>query len=491
MFFAPNIRNGTPLFPSTRITLCLSWLPTMQTGQVMVFFSLLSFIMGIVYLIYFRTGSRKNRYLIAFFLGKMVQGLGILFLGLKEEVAMFSSPWLSALLMTAGMSTEVFVFISYDLVFRKKQFQVILGLCLAGMLAVLANIYSSDAILIVCFNTALGAVYLSGAWFLWERGHLSHFARVSMFSFIIFGLSWLFASLYALFYPVGLDMLNTRNVSHAILSITSLFNFVIVSLGYIMLQKERDEQKIREDAEIIQNDNAALKQLNATKDQFFSIIAHDLRGPIGGLAQLGEMLSWKHGQLEQSERDHLLQLVANTSKNSFILLENLLLWARSESGGLQLKKEEIHLHGLMHSTIELLDAVIVNKKAKVTNSLPVDLTVSADMAMLSTVFRNLLSNALKFIQVGGFIEVFAELRASENEICLHFKDNGIGIPNDKVKDLLAIDSSFTRNGTLNETGSGLGLKLCNQFILRHGGSMRIESTLNEGSCFSVCLPVRP
>ncbi|MHB1279341.1 MAG: sensor histidine kinase [Bacteroidia bacterium] len=461
----------------------------MQTGQVMVFFALLSYVMGIVYLIYFGTGSRKNRYLPGFFLAKVVQGTGILFLGLKEEVAFFQNPWLSSILMTLGLSMEVFIFISYDQVFRKKQFRIILGFCLAGILAVLANKSSSDAIIIICFNSALGCVYLSGAWFLWKRENLSRFARVSMISFLVFGLAWLFAVYYALVYPLGLDMLNTTNISHAILSIASLFNFVIVSLGYVMLLKELDEQKIKEDAEVIQNDNTQLKELNSTKDQFFSIIAHDLRGPIGGLAQLGEMLSGKDSQLNEIEREHLLQLVANTSKNSFILLENLLLWARSESGGLQLKKEEIHLHGLMSSTIELFDAVIEQKKAKVTNSLPVGLTVSADIAMLSTVFRNLFSNALKFIQVGGFIEILAEFREPEKVICLHFKDDGIGIPDNKAKDLLAIDSSFTRNGTLNETGSGLGLKLCNQFILRHGGSIRIESTLNEGSCFSVYLPV--
>lgn len=95
--------------------------------------------------------------------------------------------------------------------------------------------------------------------------------------------------------------------------------------------------------------------------------------------------------------------------------------------------------------------------------------------MISTVFRNLISNAIKFIQPGGSISIDAEVREQENNLYLHFKDNGIGIPADKLKDLLAIDSDFTRNGTQNEPGSGLGLKLCNQFILRHGGSMFIES----------------
>lgn len=455
----------------------------------MVFFALLSYVMGIVYLIYFRTGSRKNRLLLAFFGGKMIQGTGLLFLGLKNEVALFSSPWLSALLMTIGMSAEVFVFISYDQVFRKNQFKLILAFCLIGVMAVLANTHSSDAIIIVCFNTALAGVYLSGAWFLWKKSTLSHFARVSMVSFCVFGLAWLYGSVYAIMYPEGLDMLTTRNPSHALLSVTSLFNFVIVSLGYIMLQKELDEQKIREDAEIIQRDNNELKKLNATKDQFFSIIAHDLRGPIGGLAQLGEMLSWKHGELDESERDHLLQLVANTSKNSFILLENLLLWARSESGGLQLNKENFFLEPLIKSTIELLDPMLVQKGIKINYAIPQDLSLSADLAMISTVFRNLVSNAIKFVHENGSISIQAEVLDQKEEIVLHFKDNGIGIPDDKVADLLAIDSNFTRNGTQNEPGSGLGLKLCNQFIVRHGGHMLIETVPDKGSCFSVYLPL--
>lgn len=456
----------------------------------MVFFALLSFVMGIVYLIYFGTGRRKNLYLLGFVSGKIIQGIAITMLGLKTEVDAFASPWLASVFMTLGLSIEAFVFISYDQVFRRNQFRVMLGFCLAGIVAVLLNKNASDAVIIICFNTALGGVYLSGAWFLWKRGNLSRFARVSMVSFFVFGLAWLYAVLYAILFGDGLDMLHTSNHSHVIIAVTALFNFNIVSLGYIMLQKELDEQQIRENAHTIERDNAQLKVLNATKDQFFSIIAHDLRGPIGGLAQLGEMLSGQHTELSDQEREHMLKLVADTSKNSFILLENLLLWARSESGELQVKKETIALDSLVESNIVLLDAVIEQKQAKVTNRLEKNLSIYADMAMISTVFRNLISNALKFIHPGGTIEIAAEYAKEGREIWLHVKDNGIGIPANKIKDLLSLDSKYTRTGTRNEGGSGLGLKLCNQFIQRHGGSLLIESVPDQGSRFTVCLPLQ-
>jgi len=454
----------------------------------MFFFAMLNFVMGIVFLIYFRTAAKKNPYLLWFVLGKFLQGAGILLVALKFEVTFLASPWFASILITLGMSVEVFIFTSYDLIFHKRNFQLLLLFCLAGIIGVLFSINTSDAQIVFFFNLALGGVYLNGAWLLQKKKSASRFARVARSSFVIYGLIWIYAAIHALINGPDLDMFGTRNHARMLINLGTLFNFVIVSLGYTMLQKEMDEERIKESAMIIKADNEKLKELNQTKDQFFSIIAHDLRGPIGGLAQLGELLSVEVGTLKREEQDQLIQLVAETSKKSFILLENLLLWSQSESGELEVNKESIDVKELFTSNLALMAAGIKQKHIQVSLDVEPELQIHADKQMLSTVFRNLLSNAIKFTQPGGHISLSAEYRQADNEVCLHFKDDGIGIPDDKIELLLSLDSKFSTAGTLKEKGSGLGLKLCKQFVQRHQGSIQIQSTMNKGSEFSVYLP---
>lgn len=460
----------------------------MNTDPILLFFGLLSICMGIVFLIYFSTAARKNPYLIGFVIGKFLQGIGIAFIGLKLEIPELSNPWLASCLLTIGLSMEVFVFTSYDLIFNKRNFRLILGFCLLGILGILLSINKGDAQIVYLFNLALGFIFLIGAYILNTKPSRTRFAKVAQISFIIYGLLWFYGGINAQMEGDQFDMLSRVNPARNLLNIVTLFNFTIVSLGYTMLQKEMDEQKLKENSKVIRDDNRKLKLLNETKDQFFSIIAHDLRGPIGGLAQLGEMLAGEMKDMKAEDQSEIIQLITDTSKNSFILLENLLLWARSESGVLQIHKEVLLVKDLFDNTLHLMDASIKQKQIQVQLEVPEDLTVLADGAMLSTVFRNLISNAIKFVQANGLIKLRAYATSNKEAVCLEFEDNGVGIPENKIEDLLSLDSRFTTLGTQKESGSGLGLKLCNQFIQRHGGSLEIQSEKNKGSIFSIRIP---
>ncbi|TNE79695.1 MAG: HAMP domain-containing histidine kinase [Bacteroidetes bacterium] len=458
----------------------------MNIDQILLFFALLNFIMGMVYLIYFWTGTRTNLFLITFFVGKVCQGFGLFFMSTQVGLTWLQGPWLGACLGTIGLTLEVFTFISYDQIFKRKQAIFLFGLALLGVLAVLLNYRAEDRIVIFCFNLPLGFVFLYGAYILSQKPRLSRFAQVSLGSFTLFGLSWLFAAAHALWTVEGFDMHSLENPARVILNFVSLVNFTIVSLGYIMLLKEQDEWKLKEAAKIIEQDNLKLQELNSTKNQFFSIIAHDLRGPLGSMSQIGEMLNSQEEQFSSSERSAMLQALAGSLKNSFVLLENLLLWARSESGLIQVEKSDVSLAEIMQQNLRLLAPTITQKTIQVQMNIPENLRVFSDESMLSTVFRNLLSNAVKFVRQGGLIQI--ECEHAGDRLLVHIQDNGIGIPKEKLSTLFDLNSRYSSLGTRKESGSGLGLKLCKQFTDQLGVDLKVESSPGHGSTFSLLLP---
>jgi len=459
----------------------------MQADRVMLFFSLLSFLMGMVYLIYFHTGRRQNYFLLAFVFGKFLQGFGIGFIGLKDQFDVFASPWLASILLTIGMCTEVFVFVSYEQVFKRKVFRYFAALALAGTLGVLLSKGAGDAMIVMTFNGILALVFFSGVYLLAQKPTLSRFARVTMFSFVLFGAAWLLASIHAFVHRDDLNMLSPENSARALLNVISVINFVIVSLGYIMVLKELDEAKLVENARRIAEDNKALHQLNASKTKLFSIIAHDLRGPIGGLSQLGESLVEMKDELNLEERNHLLKLIADTSKSSFLLLENLLLWARSESGDLECKPRSTNLAAQVDASLSLLHGSIENKQIKLKKSYTDEAQVYADATMISTVIRNLLSNAVKFVKEGGTISI--QVKIKNERVQLEIQDDGIGMPQDKLNSMLRGEDKFLQPGTKREAGTGLGLKLCREFIAKNNGSFDGKSTVGKGTKFFVVLPM--
>lgn len=460
----------------------------MNTSLLMFFFAFLGVLIGGIYLFFYLSGKTKKYHFIFFSLSKFMQAIGLILLGMGNENP-DSNFFYPGLFITTGIAAEVFVFSSYDQLFQRGKFIRLHLIFLLGILAMSIGYTSRTYVMVTAFGIGNGLLMISGSYYLFGKKPNTALARLIGIDYFLFGIVWFMSAWHAIANRNSLDLLSTDNIAHMLISVFTVITFAFGSIGLIMLQKELDEKQIRENAKKIQADNDALIALNATKNRFFSIIAHDLRSPIGGLSQLGELLAGDTN-LEDEERNNIIQLISHTAKNSFILLENLLLWARSESGELQMHPEKLDLVPLIQNTIHVLQGNAKQKQLTIQMDMPEKLMISADPSMLSTVFRNLLSNAIKFSYMGGEIRIVG--RELENKhISIRFEDDGIGIPEENQKNLLSLDANYSTPGTQSEVGSGLGLKLCREFIERHQGSIALLNEKAGSTIFQILLPKTP
>lgn len=244
-------------------------------------------------------------------------------------------------------------------------------------------------------------------------------------------------------------------------------------------EQKAAELKIRES-------EANLRELNATKDKFFSIIAHDLKNPFNGILGFSDLLLTEARYIDVSEIETYARIINESANQALQLLNNLLQWARAQQGKIAFKPRNILLAEIANSVIAISANAILQKQIKVVNMIPQELIISADADMLKTVMLNLLTNAVKFSQNGGTIVI--NLANAGDEIQVKVKDNGIGISKENIEKLFRIDSGFTMRGTNNEKGTGLGLILCKEFIERHGGRIWVESEEEKGSTFIFTIP---
>ncbi len=238
----------------------------------------------------------------------------------------------------------------------------------------------------------------------------------------------------------------------------------------------------------LQKYSEELQELNATKDKFFSIIAHDLKTPFNSILGLSEIMKDEAKHLDIATIEEYAGMIYSTSKNTFRLLENLLDWARIQQSRMTFNPGPILLKKLVGEAVELMIEKANSKQIAIINFIPENLIVVADEDMLKTIFRNLVSNALKFTSANGKVEIKAVSTAHSIEISV--KDTGTGIKQEDIGKLFKIDSNFSKRGTENEKGTGLGLMLCKEFVEKHGGKIWVESEEGKGSkfCFSLMLP---
>jgi PAS domain S-box-containing protein len=242
-------------------------------------------------------------------------------------------------------------------------------------------------------------------------------------------------------------------------------------LAEIQLQKYSDE----------------LQELNATKDKFFSIIAHDLKGPFSGILGFSEILKDEVSNLDIKTIQEYALNIYTTSKNTYSLLEDLLDWARIQQSYMPFKPVSVILQKIVNDEIELMVQKATSKMISIINRISENLIVSADEYMIKAVLRNLISNSLKFTSSNGTVEIKAESKTDELEISV--KDSGIGIKKEDIGKLFQIGSNHTSRGTENEIGTGLGLVLCKEFVEKHGGRIWAESEEGKGSEFKFTIPL--
>jgi signal transduction histidine kinase len=229
-----------------------------------------------------------------------------------------------------------------------------------------------------------------------------------------------------------------------------------------------------------------LIEIVSTNGKFLSIIAHDLRSPFSSIIGILELLKLSLKEFNKDEIEKYVNIVYNSANNTLILLDNLLVWAVSQNKEKNFKPIKINLYNLLKEEIESLKFLAIQKQITLKHLINPDLNVAADIQMVKTILRNLISNAIKFTNNNG--EVIINATEIKQFVEVEVKDNGIGISAENQKKLFQIDSFHSTPGTHDEKGIGLGLLLCKEFVELHGGNILIESETGKGSRFAFTLP---
>ena len=245
------------------------------------------------------------------------------------------------------------------------------------------------------------------------------------------------------------------------------------------------DRKLAEEA--LKNSAAQLKELNATKDKFFSIIAHDLKSPFSGILGFSEILKDEAPDLDKNSIADYAHLIHKSAKHTFELLENLLDWARMQQEKIPFEPKKFLISSMVDSEFEGLKNNANQKNIALINNIHENIILFADENMIGTVLRNLISNAIKFTPKNGKVQISAEIQAGQLEVSV--SDTGMGMASDTIEKLFNLETSFTTRGTENEKGTGLGLLLCKEFIVKHSGKIGVNSERGKGSKFYFKIPL--
>lgn len=239
----------------------------------------------------------------------------------------------------------------------------------------------------------------------------------------------------------------------------------------------------------IKRQREELNRLNATKDRFFSIIAHDLRGPFTGLLGALEILKDSGSRLDEAATHELVVNLYETSERTYHLLENLLEWARGQQKAVKVVPRVLSMRELVGDTVELFHSSALQKGIDIRMDIRPDVTAYADRNMINTVVRNLVNNAVKFTPRGGQVSIVGERKGELVEIAV--EDTGVGMDEAEKKELFSLARRHSRPGTDGEKGSGLGLLLANDYVTRNRGTLTVESRPGHGSRFCFLIPAAP
>lgn len=259
-------------------------------------------------------------------------------------------------------------------------------------------------------------------------------------------------------------------------------------LEHTILQKNKELSILNESLEQkVEERTHQLEELNRTKDKFFSIIAHDLKNPFNTLLGFTELMRVNFDRYSKDQLRNYIDILYETADSGYSLLKNLLEWSRSQTGSLKRSPEVIDIVEITKDVIQLLEISASKKQINIINNLGENVTAYADLNMIHTTIRNLLSNAIKYTNTGGSIIINSQV--NDKFLTISVKDNGIGIPKENIDKLFRIDINVSTKGTNDESGTGLGLLLCKEFVEKNGGKIWVESEQDAGSQFFFTIPV--
>ncbi|MFO7843273.1 MAG: tetratricopeptide repeat protein [Bacteroidales bacterium] len=265
-------------------------------------------------------------------------------------------------------------------------------------------------------------------------------------------------------------------VAAIILILVSLVVLILILLN----------RKLHAKNQVISAQRGELEKANRLKDNMFSIIAHDLRGPVGTLKGLLEFLDVDTARKDKESYEEVLESVKDSASSTFALLENLLTWARQQKDEISFEPKSANLTELVDEIMQLKQPAAESKKIQLNHTLTKELVGTFDKNMIRLVIRNLVDNAIKFTPEGGKVDIVGEIK--EEKVQIAVADSGLGISEEVRTKLFDKYQLYSSKGTKNERGSGLGLKLCHEFVQKHSGNIRVESETGKGSKFIFTLP---
>jgi signal transduction histidine kinase len=253
----------------------------------------------------------------------------------------------------------------------------------------------------------------------------------------------------------------------------------------LLKKLESKKQEVDQLNQVLNETNKQLSELVFTRDHFFSIIAHDLKSPFNSIIGFSEIIAEEADELSTEEVVEYANSIRDSSKNTLILLQNLLDWSRAQTGKILVEKESFQLLYTVEENFRLHKLAADKKNLELRNNVSKEIFVNADQSMITAVIRNLIGNAIKFTAAGN---VIVDASNENGFVKVSVSDTGIGILPEHADKIFRNDSFYTTRGTENERGTGLGLILCKEFVEKNGGGISVESTIGKGSRFVFTIP---
>lgn len=287
---------------------------------------------------------------------------------------------------------------------------------------------------------------------------------------------------------IGRDMTKQKNTEKKLIEQADSLKEINTLLEERQEKIQIQAEELNKQALELKKSNKQLEELNATKNKFFSIIAHDLKNPFQAIFGFSELLMRNFYDFEEPQRMELLTMIKTSSESAYNLLENLLQWARTQTDRIKYNPSNINIQDIIEQNVVLSKANAEKKNIAILAVIQCSGQAWADFNMINLVLRNLLSNAIKFTPNNGKITISC-FDTGSFECKISVKDTGVGMSKENIKKLFRIDEYFSTSGTAGESGTGLGLIICKEFIEKNLGKLTIESELDKGTTFSFTLPL--
>ncbi|MEN2490292.1 HAMP domain-containing sensor histidine kinase [Flavobacterium sp. B11] len=422
----------------------------------------------------FSYATSDNKKILKWFgLGKLILTLAWIMALLRNIIPDFVSINIANSMIFGACCFETIAMLSLIKAQAKRLFQIQIAITSVAILFFnIATLFDASMnTRVIIGGVGIFAIYLLPTITYFTEKEKSFFKTFYVMCYMAFEVLIAIRAVHRYLYPQNLIISN--DTLDSLYSICLFLLTLIGIVGFLLLVKERQDNKI--------------KKLLSDKNQFFSIISHDLRGPLGSSVSLSEILLENIDQYSREEIKEISEMLHDSNKNIYKLLENLLEWSRVQTGMITFNPKNILLNALIEENIELSKNVALNKNISILFESDELVETAADQNMISTILRNLLSNAIKFTDKNG--EVKVKLLKANQKVEISITDNGIGVPDAIKEKLFKINGKVLQKGTENELGSGLGLLLCKEFVSIHEGTIWVESEMGKGSSFKFTLPL--